>query len=81
MFKFEYKIHIETDLLFIVLTFIFATVPSWIETFGLSALSLALMPFKIEIIQGHFGLALVVPYFDAYNIYIYIYISFRKQLK
>ena len=42
MFKFKYKVHIKKDLSFIVLTFIFATVPSWSETFGLSGLSFGL---------------------------------------
>ena len=35
------KVHIKKDVSFIVLTFIFATVPSLSETFGLSALVLA----------------------------------------
>ena len=42
MFKFKYKVHIKKDLRFIVLTFIFATVPSSSETFGLSALRFGL---------------------------------------
>ena len=58
MFKFKYKVHIKKDLSFIVLTFIFATVPSLSEIFGLSDLVLALMPFNIE-------LALFVPYIEA----------------
>ena len=39
MFKFKYKVHIKKDLSFIVLTFIFGTVPSWSETFGFNVLS------------------------------------------